>query len=146
MSINVDVAGAGAVPHTNPAADRLSTPVRELMRPGVITIAEHASLLQAKRAMVRHGVHAVLICGARPLGWVTDAGLLRWLERDLAAIPAAHAITEPPHFIDPDAPARDAIESLAAPGVSHLLVARAAGDPPMGVVAPLDLVDLVTHP
>jgi hypothetical protein len=38
--------------------DRLATPVREFIRPGVITIPEHASLLQAKRATVRHGVHA----------------------------------------------------------------------------------------
>jgi CBS domain-containing protein len=116
------------------------------MRPGVITIAEDASLLLAKRAMVRHGVHAVLVCGTRPLGWVTDAGLLRWLERDLAAVPASHAITEPPHYIEASATAREALEALAAPGVTHLLVARSAGDLPQGVVAPLDLVDLVTRP
>ena len=38
--------------------DRLATPVRDFMRPGVVTIPEHASLLQAKRAMVRHGIRA----------------------------------------------------------------------------------------
>jgi CBS domain-containing protein len=133
---------------TTPAAPvtRLDAPVREVMRPGVITMAEDASLLQAKRAMVRHGVHAVLVCGTRPLGWVTDSGLLRWLERDLSAVPASHAITEPPHYIEAGATARDALEALAAPGVSHLLVARRPGDLPQGVVAPLDLVDLVTRP
>jgi CBS domain-containing protein len=128
-----------------PAA-RLQAPVCEVMRPGVITIPPDASLRQAKRAMVRHGVHAVLVCGARPLGWVTDSGLLRWLERDLGAVPAAHAITEAPHYIDAAATAREALEMLAQAGVSHLLVARAAGDLPQGVVAPLDLVDLVTRP
>jgi CBS domain-containing protein len=125
---------------------RLDAPVSEIMRPGVITIADDASLLQAKRAMVRHRVHAVLVCSSRPLGWVTDSGLLRWLERDLEAVRAAEAITEPPHYIDAGASAREALDALAAPGVTHLLVSRAAGALPQGVVAPLDLVDLVTRP
>ena len=97
--------------------ERLSTPVREFMRPGVITIAEHASLLDAKRAMARHGVHAILVVGeadGRPLGWVTDSGLLPWLERDLDAIQASHAITEPAHYIEPASTAHDAVEALAA--------------------------------
>jgi CBS domain-containing protein len=129
--------------------ERLSTPVRDFMRPGVITIAEHASLLDAKRAMTRHGVHAVLVVGeadGRPLGWVTDSGLLPWLERDLGAIQSSHAITEPAHYIEPASTAHDAVEALAAPGVSHLLVSPVAGGTPHGVVAPLDLVDLVTRP
>jgi CBS domain-containing protein len=129
------------------SSERLSTPVREFMRPGVICIAEHASLLDAKRAMVRHGVHAVLVVGeadGRPLGWVSDSGLLPWLERDLAAIQASHAITEPAHYIDPAGTAHEAVEALAAPSVSHLLVSPTVGGPPHGVVAPLDLVDLLT--
>jgi CBS domain-containing protein len=133
-------------PTSTASPGRLDRPVRAVMRPGVVTIAQDASLLQAKRAMVRHRVHAVLVCGTRPLGWVTDAGLLRWLERDLAAVPTAQAITEPPHSITPDAPARDALEALAAPGVTHLLVARVAGAVPEGVLAALDLVDLMTRP
>ena len=130
------------------ARERLATPVRDFMRPGVITIPDDASLLDAKRAMVRHGVHAVLIVGAssgRPLGWVSDSGLLTWLERDMSSIPAAHAVTEAPHYIEPGSVAREALEALAAPGVTHLLVAPIAGGAPHGVVAPIDVVDLVTH-
>ena len=41
------------------------TPVRAIMRPGVISIPEDASLRQAMRAMAAHAVHAVLIVGAR---------------------------------------------------------------------------------
>ena len=129
--------------------ERLTIPVREIMCPGVVSIPEDASLLEAKRAMVRHGIHAVLIVGTdtgRPLGWVTDNGLLSWLERDLTALPAAHAITEPAHFVEPDAIARVALEALEAPGVSHLLVGPAEGGTPHGVVAAIDLVNLVTHP
>lgn len=129
--------------------ERLATCVRDIMRPGVITIGEDASLLQAKRAMVRHGVHAVLVVGVEsgyPLGWVSAEGLLAWLERDLSALPAAHAITEPPHFVEPDAIARIALEQLEKPGVSHLLVRSAKGGIPQGVVAPMDLIELVTRP
>jgi CBS domain-containing protein len=128
---------------------RLATPVSEIMRPGVITIGEHASLLQAKRSMVRHGVHSVLVLGREsglPLGWVSADGLLFWLERDLTALSASQAVTEPPHFIEPDATARAALEMLQKPAVSRLLVRSAEGGAPHGVVAPLDLVELVTRP
>ena len=52
-------------------SERLTTSVRAFMRPGVITVPEHATLLEAKRAMVHHGVHAVLIVGLRQAaaGW-----------------------------------------------------------------------------
>jgi CBS domain-containing protein len=126
--------------------DRLETPVRSIMRPGVVSVSDDASLLQAKRALVRHGVHAILIIGAgngQPLGWVTDRGLLSWLEHDLALVSAGHAITEPATYIEPGATARDALAELRTPGVSHLLVARTSGTAPQGVVASLDLVELV---
>jgi CBS domain-containing protein len=129
--------------------ERLTTPVRDIMRPGVITIAEDASLLQAKRAMVRHGVHAVLVVGStngQPLGWVSVSGLLAWLERDLDALPAAQGITEPSCFIEPGASARDALEALEKPGVTHLLVRPTSNGATQGVVAAMDIVDLVTHP
>lgn len=140
----------GAMTSSAPSlADRLATPVRAFMRPGVITVPEDASLLEAKRAMVRHGVHAVLVVsaeGGRPLGWVAASGLLEWLQRDLDAIPAARAITEPARAIEPDATAQDALTALARPGTSHLLVSPISERTPHGVVAPMDLIDLVTRP
>ena len=78
--------------------ERLMTPVRDVMRPGVITMAESASLLEAKRAMVHHGVHTILIVSdedGRPLGWVSADGLLAWLQRDRAR-GAARPRGEPP--------------------------------------------------
>ena len=126
--------------------DCLDTPVRTIMRPGVVCISADASLLQAKRALVRHGVHAVLVldhAGARPIGWVTDRGLLSWLGHDLALVSAGQAITEPATFIEPGASAGEALERLSDPGVSHLVVARVAGEAPQGVVAAMDLVTLV---
>lgn len=52
--------------------------VSEVMRRGVVTVAE-ASVLQARRALQAHGVHAVLVVErshGRPLGFITARGLL----------------------------------------------------------------------
>ena len=71
---------------TAPADARwLRTPVRAFMRPGVVTVAEDASLLQVQRAMIAHAVHAVLIVGTGgPVGWITAGGLLPWLGQEPA--------------------------------------------------------------
>ena len=59
--------------------DRLATPVRDIMRPGVIVLSDDASVVQAQRALLAHNVHAVLVvedATGRPMGWVTTRGLL----------------------------------------------------------------------
>jgi CBS domain-containing protein len=136
-------------PYPQSTSERLATRVSDIMRPGVITISEKAPVLHAKRAMVRHGVHAVLVVGTtsgQPLGWVSADGLLSWLERDLSALRAADAITEPPTFIEPDSVARAALELLERPGVSRLLVRTGREGIAEGVVSPMDLIELVTRP
>jgi hypothetical protein len=60
--------------------------------------------------------------------------------------PGRQAVTEPPHYVEPGAIAREALDALATPGVTHLLVAPFAGAVPQGVVAPFDLIDLLTRP
>jgi CBS domain-containing protein len=130
--------------HGGGLADRrLHTPVRDFMRPGVIAVSEDASLRQAERAMVRHGVHAILLLGraGQPVGWVTSRGILRWLTHDLGLVPASKGVTEPPTYIAPSATAQEAVAALER-GVTHLLVARAPGDTPQGVVADIDVVAL----
>jgi len=127
---------------------RLQTPVRDFMRPGVIALSEDASLRQAERAMVRHGVHAILILGrttGRPIGWVTSRGMLRWVTHDLGLVQASQGVTEAPASIEPGAPAHEAMRALSDPGVSHLLVARAPGETPQGVVSDLDVIALCTR-
>ena len=127
---------------------RLQTPVRDFMRPGVIALPEDASLRQAERAMVRHDVHAILILDrtrARPLGWVTARGMLRWINHDLGLVQAGQAVSETPTYIEPGATAHDAVQALADGTVSHLLVARAADQTPQGVVTDLDVIALCTR-
>ena len=123
----------------------LQTPVRAFMRPGVVTLAEDASLLQAQRAMVAHGVHAVLITAdGGPLGWVTAGGLLPWLPKDPALYLAQAAITERVVSIPPGASARDALQALSDSAVSHLLVSPRTAASPQGVVSEIDLVRLAS--
>jgi CBS domain-containing protein len=131
----------------NPTGGRLDTPVREIMRPGVISVPEDASLLQAQRAMAAHDVHAVLVVGARrgePLGWVTSRGVLALLNHDATLTPASMAITEPAATIEPSATVADAVRGFAESGAGHLLVARPHGHLPQGVIAELDIVRLAS--
>ena len=130
-----------------PGATWLRTPVRAFMRPGVVTVAEDASLLQVQRAMVAHGVHAVLIVsGSGPVGWITAGGLMPRLGDDAALYPASSAVCEAPAWVAPSAPAADALRALADPSTTHLLVAPRADAPPQGVVSELDLVRLASAP
>jgi len=123
----------------------LQTPVRAFMRPGVVTVAEDASLLQVQRAMIAHGVHAVLITAVGgPLGWVTAGGLLPWLAKEPELYPARTAITEQVAYIPPGASASEALQALSASAVSHLLVSPRTVSSPQGVVSEIDLVRLAS--
>jgi len=123
--------------------DVLEMEVRDLMTPGVISIAEDASLSQVRRALSAHRVHAVLVVGrqtGRPLGWVTARGLLAWLDGDPRLACARDAITERAATIQPSATGRAAVAALGHPQVSRLLVQRHAKTMPEGVVSDLDLI------
>ena len=131
----------------SPAAsgDYLETPVREFMTPGVLSIAEDASLRHVYRAMVAHSVHAVLVVGqneGHPLGWVTARGLLGYIGGDQTLVCARDAITERAVSIEAGATARDALVALSQPGTSHLLVSGRRDSMPEGVVSELDVVAL----
>jgi CBS domain-containing protein len=145
MPTTVTAAHRRNAPSPAASGDYLETPVRDFMTPGVLTIAEDASLAQVYRAMVVHTVHAVLVVGrteGRPLGWVTARGLLGWVGRERSLAAASDAITERPFKIDPSASAREALSALSQHGTSHLLVCRPEDASPEGVLSELDLVGL----
>lgn len=132
-------------PPPPPDARWLRTPVRAFMRPGVVTVSEEASLLHVQRAMIAHAVHAVLIVGtAGPVGWITAGGLLPWLGQEPALYTAASALTEQAVRIAPTASAADALQALADPATSHLVVSVRADAPAQGVVSEIDLVRLAS--
>jgi CBS domain-containing protein len=130
-------------PRRSLSGDRLDIPVRDLMRPGVIVLSEHASVAQAQRAVLAHGVHAVLVLEdrtGRPVGWVTSRGLLAWAARDVALASAREAVTEPPVAVEPSASAREALEAIDRTGAARLLVVRAGVGLPEGVVSDVDVL------
>jgi CBS domain-containing protein len=134
-----------APPPVHIAGDHLDTPVRDLMSPGVLSIVEDASLRQLLRAMRRHHVHAIVVCGRQtglPLGWVTTRGLLAWVDRDASLAVARDAITEPAVTIEPGATAREAVSVLSRERVGRVLVAHRPDRMPEGVVAEIDLLAL----
>jgi len=121
----------------------LELEARELMTPGVVSITEDATLHQVYRALLAHGVHALLVVGrhgGRPLGWVTARGLLGWLDKDESLSCARDAITQDPVAIEPGAGGREALVALSQPGITHLLVQRGPDVLPEGVISTLDLV------
>ena len=132
-------------PPPAPRAGWLRTPVRAFMRPGVVTVAGDASLLQVQRAMLAHRVHAVLIVGdGGPLGWITAGGLLPWLAKEPGMYSAESAVTERAPWVAPSASAAEALRALSEPGVSHLVVCPRAAAPPQGVVSEIDLVRIAS--
>ena len=148
MPSNTLIPAATDAPADGLADRHLETEVRDFMRPGVIVVSEDASLRQAERAMVRHGVHAILVLGrttGRPLGWVTARDMLQWISHDLALVSASQGVTETPTYIEPSATAQEAVQALSGAGVSHLLVTHMPGETPQGVVADLDVIALCTR-
>ncbi len=116
---------------------------RDLMTPGVVTIAADASLGAGMRAMAAHDVHAILVVDGRTgkgLGWATDRGLLAHIERDMPLTPISEAVTEGIITVAPGTGAAEAAATLAQAGTSHLLVAFGEGSFPEGVISALDLV------
>jgi len=132
-------ARGGHVPDGAPGDHAVSS----VMTPGVLTIVDDAPLRHVLRAMSAHGVHAILAISrgdGRPLGWVTDTGLLPFLGQDDSMVVARAAVSEPIVLIAPGAPCSEAIEALRRPEVSHLLVSAGKGEAPEGVVSALDLI------
>jgi len=113
------------------------------MRPGVIAIADDASVQDAQRARVAHGVHSVLVLdhgAGEAHGWITTRGLLAWAEREAGLACARDAVSEPAITIDPSASVRSAPDMLERAGPSRLAVARHRSGLPEGVVSDSDLL------
>jgi CBS domain-containing protein len=121
----------------------LDRPVRTVMRPGVVVVPQGASVLRAQRAMLAHGVDAILVVGranGRPLGWATARDMLRCLDADTALMEVSSLLTGPPVTIDPGATMAQAATALAAaPGVP-LLVVKPGEVIPEGTVTERDIV------
>lgn len=117
-------------------------PVRTIMRPGVVC-PHDLELHEVARLMTRHGVPSVAVQGpsGRIVGLLAEWDVLRSFgsaERRTAA----DALHTPPHFVEPDVPALQALRMMARAGVPHLIVADgvAGRDQPLGMVSTRDLL------
>lgn len=123
--------------------DRWSDSADSVMSPGVIALADDATLGHVRQTLTHHGVDAALIVGrvnGMPLGWATTKGLLDHLDTDPWRKRAVDVITESPNVIHPSDSLRHAAIMLAAPNVTHLLVAGAGDRSFVGVVTARDLL------
>jgi CBS domain-containing protein len=119
----------------------LEREVRDFMTPGCVIISEDATVADAAESLARHGVHAVLVVGAKngtPLGWVTARGLLGWVGRD-CLVSAREAVTEQVTAVDPHERVRVALYALSLAGTTRLLVRRRPHQLPEGVITDFDL-------
>jgi CBS domain-containing protein len=130
-----------------PRASRFDEALRDVMRPGVIVITENASVAQAQRALVAHGVHAILVLDrqGRPLGWATSRSLLGFSDRDTGLLSARDAVTEKAVTLEPSATVREALDVMRDQDVARVLVAHAVGHLPEGVVAEHDLLAVLAR-
>jgi CBS domain-containing protein len=125
----------------------LERTVASVMRHGVVSVAEDASLVSVANAMRDHRVHAILIeqrSTGRPLGWAKADTLLSWLNMRSPWVHAHQAITERVTTIEPTATVREAVSALLRPGTSRLLVCSEDSCAGEGVVTHLDVIELLT--
>ena len=123
----------------------LQTPVRAFMRPGVVTVAEDASLLQVQRAMVAHGVHAVLITAVGgPVGWVTAARAAAVARRRSPRCTPRGRRSPRRSRTSRRAPPPPTRCACSRPDVGHLVVSPRTAASPQGVVSEIDLVRLAS--
>jgi CBS domain-containing protein len=132
----------------------LTTRVRDLMRPSLITCPPGTRLAEAARILTRHQVHALVVADAAgmPLGLLPDIALLAgdWLSGDreareqTQALTAGEVMTAPAPVIDAAAPARAAAARLCAEGLQRLVVTDM--ERAVGVISVSDLVQgLLPH-
>jgi CBS domain-containing protein len=128
----------------------MTTLVRDLMRPGLITCAKGVSLGEAAALLTRHRVHALVVVDEAgvPAGLLSDFDLLagEWLSADAESLAAMRRMTAgelmstPLNTIDVGQPIRAAADVMHGRGL-HRLIATEKGTP----VGVLSMSDFVAH-
>src|SRR3990172_2756194 len=128
----------------------MTTPVGELMHPGLITCPADTPLGQVAILLMRHRVHALVVTDrdGRPVGLLSDFDLLagEWLSKDPESLEAMRRMTAgdlmsaPLNTIEGEGSAREAAERMRREGFHRLIVRDQ--ERPVGV---LSISDLVAH-
>jgi len=126
----------------------MTTPVGELMHPGLITCPADTPLGQVAILLMRHRVHALVVTDrdGRPVGLLSDFDLLagEWLSADPASLEAMRRMTagelmsSPLNTIEASSPASEAARRMRRDGFHRLIVTDQGR--PAGVISTSDLV------
>ena len=120
--------------------------VADVMRPGVMSCAPDAPLIDVARTMATHHVHSVVVAGiekdaagADHLIWgiVSDMDVVRASETGIEGRTAADAARTEVVTVDPSTPLEEAAKLMDEHVTAHLLVTSEGQ--PVGVVSSLDI-------
>jgi CBS domain-containing protein len=124
--------------------------VRDVMRPPATTVESRAHLAAAAYLMKRRHDSALVVMAddesGRPVGVVTEADITQAVadRRDLEQTRISDLMGRPPVTVDPDVSIDEAITTMLAASVHHLLVVE--GSRLAGIVDMADLCRALTAP
>jgi CBS domain-containing protein len=117
--------------------------VGSVMHAGVVTCRPEASLRTVARLLAEHRIHAVVVTGPEetaPSAVVTDRDVVFAYSRgQLDRLTARDAASEPTITVRPDHDLRDASETMARHGVTHIVVTASGDASPIGILSSLDI-------
>ena len=117
--------------------------VGDVMHSGVVTCRPDASLRTVARLLAEHHIHAVVVTGPEetaPSAVVTDRDVVHAYSRgQLDRLTARDAASEPTITVRPDHDLRDASETMARLGVTHVVVTAKGDATPIGILSSLDI-------
>jgi CBS domain-containing protein len=127
-----------------PAFERAT--VADVMRPGVMSCAPDAPLMNVAQTMATHHVHSVVVAGVTRddagtdhlvWGLASDMDIVRAAEAGIEGHTAADAARTEVVTVDPSTPLSEAGRLMAEHDTAHLIVT--SGGQPAGVVSSLDI-------
>jgi CBS domain-containing protein len=117
--------------------------VGSAMHSGVVTCRPDASLRTVARLLAEHRIHAVVVTGPEetaPSAVVTDRDVVFAFSRgQLDRLTARDAASEPTITVRADHDLRDAAETMAHHGVTHIVVTAKGDHTPIGILSSLDI-------
>lgn len=119
--------------------------VADAMHLGVVTCPLDAPLPAVARMMATKHIHCVVVQsgdarGGRLWGIVSDRDLLEAIaDGDADEATAGGTVRSPVVTVPPEETLIEAARLMASTGMTHLVVADTANDPPLGVISTLDL-------
>lgn len=124
--------------------------VADAMHPGIISCEPDVPLAEVARIMATNHVHCVAVIGISheepkcPVwGLISDLELLKAGLSDEDEPTARTLATQPLVSVDPRTALRDAVGTMLAEGVSHVVVIHPDSQQPIGILSSLDVAGVL---